>query len=73
MSDLESVTLALRCPRCGGNVEVQFTDWDHERAEHVETSYACPYCGQEHRFQAAGKVAWVTKRLVDSRQPEGRH
>lgn len=67
---MESVTLPLHCPYCGGPIELACEAAPEAAGQTIR--FDCPYCGRTRDYEAPGRVLWVAMRLP-SDEPEIRH
>ena len=58
-SEPQSISLPIFCVRCGGAVELQFSDWDGN-GPLISQSWTCPYCQAQNAAGFPGRLIGVT-------------
>ena len=56
----EQPTLPISCETCGGALDMETDDQDHEATQR----WRCPYCGTDHAWHAGFRIVGVTERVV---------
>jgi len=64
VSDSSSVTLPVRCAKCGGSVTLFVTVWSPDEPAKTQT-WKCPHCHDTNTAELPGKVGWVAARQRD--------
>jgi transcription elongation factor Elf1 len=57
----EVVDLRINCTRCGGELEVQCTNWQTNGPLEAHR-FACPYCSQRNDLRFPARLMWVSVR-----------